>query len=186
MSEAIKAVLGDELYTTVTTKLGDKKIDIISDSYIPKARFDEVNVSKNTLKTQVGELTSQIDALKKSSTGNEELQKTLTELQKKNGEWETKYNTTVLENAIKGEAVKEQAKDAQDILALINKANVKLDDSGKVSGLSEQLVELKKSKPYLFDIKEGTGTGKPPANNPAGGSKEDDKWAEMFKGLVHL
>jgi len=187
MSDAVKAIVGDELYNQVVAKLGDKKIDILSDNYIPKARFDEINGAKNTLKTQVDELVNQIAALKKSNSGNEELQKTLEDLQKKNTEWESKYNTTILENAIKAEATKEQARDPQDILAFINRDSIKLDGAGKLLGLTEQLTELKKSKAYLFDIKDN-GSGKPPASNPAGGGKdpETEKWADMFKNFVHI
>ena len=184
MSDAVKAIVGDELYNQVVAKLGDKKIDILSDNYIPKSRVDEVNVAKNTLKTQVDELVGQMATLQKSNAGNAELQKTLEELQKKNTEWEGKYNNTILESAIKAEAFKEQARDPQDILAFINRENVKLDSTGKLLGLTEQLTDLKKNKAYLFDIK--TDTTKPPASNPAGTKDpETEKWGDIFKGFVH-
>ena len=65
-----KEVFGEELGTQVESVVTEKKINLIVDNkenpgYIPKSRFDEVIGSKNELKTQVSELTNQLETLKK-------------------------------------------------------------------------------------------------------------------------
>jgi len=181
MSEGVKALLGEELYSKVTEKLGEKKIDLL-DGYIPKNRFDEVNTSKAQLKTQVGELSNQLEALKGKASGNDDLMKTIAELQGKNKDWETKYQTTLLETAITSEATKEKARNSQDILAFIDRGQLVLEENGKVKGLSTQLTELKKSKPYLFDI----APQQTPGTNPAGTNNNDgeNSWMSKLSKLV--
>lgn len=111
--------------------------------YIDKGRFDQVS-------SQAGELTKQLEALKKAAKGNEELTKTIEELQKKNQDWEAKYKDGMLVNAIKLAAMKANARDAGDVLALIDKSKLSLKDDNTVDGLEEQLRGLKETKGYLF------------------------------------
>ena len=92
-----KEVFGEELGTQIEGIVEEKKINLIVDdkekpSYIPKTRFDEVIGSKNELKSQVGALSNELESLKKSAKGNEELTTAITELQNKNNDWENKYN----------------------------------------------------------------------------------------------
>ena len=47
--EEIKQLLGDELFNSVTEKLGDKKLLIDDGKMIPKSRFDEVNEKKSII-----------------------------------------------------------------------------------------------------------------------------------------
>lgn len=164
MSEAIKGIVGEELYTQIVSKLGDKKIDVISDNYIPKSRFDELVGQKNLVKTQADELGQQLETLKKASKGNEELTKTIEQLQKQNGDWEGKYKSTLLESAIKIKAMSEKAKDPSDLLKFLDASKLEITETGEVKGLEEQLKTLKESKAYLFDVAGGT-----PPPNPAGG-----------------
>lgn len=181
MSEAIKAIIGDELYSQVTSKLGDKKIDLL-DGYIPKARFDEVNTTKNTLKTQIGELTNQMETLKTSVKGNDVLEKTIGELQAKNTNWEQKYQKSLITSEIKLMAHAEKAKDPNDIIPFIDSTGLQIDDSGKVKGLSPLFTELKKNKPYLFDIE--ASNKQKPGINPAGtGNTNDNMKNDMRKAF---
>jgi len=168
MSDAIKAIVGEELYAKVVEKLGaDKKFDIL-ENYIPKARMDEVITQKNQLKTQVTEISLQLESLKTSAIGNEALTKTIAELQTKNTESETKFKKSLITSAIKFQAQIEKAKDANDILAFVDHSKISLDESGKAIGLDEQLVELKKNKAYLFDITVTTPPSPGPGTNPPG------------------
>lgn len=125
--------------------------------YIPKNQFDEVS-------TQAGELNKQLEELKKAAKGNDELTKTIEDLQNKNKDWESKYRDGMLVNAIKMAAVKANAKDAGDVLALLDKTKLVLKEDNTVEGLEEQLKGLKESKSYLFGAAAAVDGA-----NPAGG-----------------
>jgi len=137
--------------------------------YVDKSQFDQVN-------TQAGELNKQLEELKKAANGNAELTKTIEELQKKNGEWEGKYKDGMLVSAVKMAAMKANARDAGDVLSLLDKNKLVLKDDNTIEGLEEQLKTLQESKGYLFgDAVKIDGT------NPANGTKtEADQIANDF------
>lgn len=170
-----KEIFGEETAAkieAVITAAKEKGYTFIADSiekpeYIQKSKLDEVTGQKDQALTQVTELTQQINGLKKSANGNEELTKQLEKLQTQNQEWEGKYKNSVLDSAIKLAAVKSKAKDPADVLAFVDKSKIQVNGDGTISGLDEQLTNLSKSKAYLF---EDTPAGSPGAN-PAGGSK---------------
>ena len=174
-----KEIFGEELWPKVEEIVKTKGLNLILDNkekpeYIPKSRFDEVIGSKNELKTQVSEVSAQLEALKKSAKGNEELTKTIEDLQKKNGDWEGKYKDSLLTSTIKLEATKIKAKDPGDVIAFLDKTKLEIADDGTIKGLDEQLKKLQESKPYLF----GESTSNPPAGsggaNPAGGGSKTE------------
>lgn len=165
-----KELFGEEIGTQIETIVKEKGLNLIIDNkekpeYIPKSRFDEVIGSKNELKTQVSELSAQLEGLKKSAKGNEELTKQIEELQKNNTAWESKYKSTLLESAIKIKAVSEKAKDPGDLIKFLDTSKLEIDEQGNVKGLDDQLKTLKESKSYLFD----TFTPNPGTNPPGGG-----------------
>jgi len=184
-----KEIFGEELGTQIEGVVTEKKINLIVDNkekpdYIPKTRFDEVIGSKNELKTQVSELTNQLDTLKKSAKGNDELTRAIEELQSKNSEWESKHTKTLLENAIKMKAIHEKARDINDLGKFLDYDNLKLDDNGNVEGLDAQFAELKENKSYLFESGEPQRNNK--AMNPNDGSagslkSEKDKYEELYR-----
>lgn len=147
----LNELLGEELFNQISEKLGDAKLIINDGNYIPKQKFDEVIGSKNEFKSQVGQLTSELEGLKKSAKGNEELTNAIQELQNKNSEWETKYNKTLIENAVKMEALHHKALDPSDLAKFLNYNELSLDEEGNVEGLKEQINKLKESKIYLFE-----------------------------------
>jgi hypothetical protein len=165
-----KEIFGD-LWGQIEAVVAEKGVSLIVDNkekpgYIPKSRFDEVVGSKNELKTQVGELSNQLNLLKESAKGNEALTKQIEELQAKNGEWEGKYKSTLLESAIKIKAITEKAKDAGDLLKFLDISKLEAQEDGNIKGLDEQIIKLKETKAYLFDVgavmSQGTGS------NPTG------------------
>lgn len=165
-----KELFGEELGTQLEQIATEKKINLIVDdkekpTYIPKSRLDEVIGVRNELKTQVGELTNQLEELKKASNGNEELTTKITELQTKNTEWENKYKSSLLENAIKLQAIQNKAKDPTDLHKFLDASKLEITEDGSIKGLQEQLDTLKESKKYLFDESTKTITGTNPPNN---------------------
>lgn len=98
----LKEILGEELYSQVTAKLGDKKIMIDDGNFIPKNRFDEVNNQKKELKEQVDTLNKTLqtnnkdfEKFKKAAEGNEELQKQLQEYQDKINNVQNEFDSTL-------------------------------------------------------------------------------------------
>ncbi len=185
-----KEVFGEELWNSIQGVVKEKGVNLILDNkekpdYIPKSRFDEVIGSKNELKTQVTELSSQLNALKESAKGNETFTKQIEELQSKNGEWESKYKNTLLESAIKLSAVTEKAKDPSDLIRFLDSSKLEIADDGMVKGLDEQITKLKETKSYLFDNGvTSTTTGVNPSNTTGNKTDEQqlqDDYAEAMK-----
>ena len=183
-----KEIFGD-LWSQIEPVVKEKGLNLILDNkekpeYIPMSRFQEVVGSKNEWKTQAGELTSQLETLKKSVKGNEELTKTIEELQKKNGDWEGKYKDTLLTGAIKVEALKLKAKDPTDIIAFLDKTKLEISEDGTIKGLDEQLKKLAESKPYLFgeNIPQGTGTNPASAGSKTEIQQLEEQLQEAIKG----
>lgn len=173
----LNEILGEELFNQVKEKIGDKKVVIANDgSYIPKQKFDEVNTSKNQLKEQVGELSSQLESLKEAAKGNTNLEQKISELQKSNEDWEGKYQDSLISSALKLEAVKHNAINAEDVLAFVNKDNLSIDKHGKIKGLTDEFAALKKNKAYLFKANSST-----PGTNPAGQKSGSEDVADRIK-----
>lgn len=129
-----------------------KVIDAIDESksgMVPRSRLNDKNAEIDELKAEITNRDEQIAKLQDSVKDDSELQKELDELKNKNAEWQTKYQESQLNNAVKL-AVAKDANDADDILAFINKDELELQDNGTVKGLDKAIETLKESKPYLF------------------------------------
>lgn len=114
-----------------------KVIDAIDESksgMVPRSRLNDKNAEIDELKAEITNRDEQIAKLQDSVKDDSELQKELDELKDKNAEWQTKYQESQLNNAVKL-AVAKDANDADDILAFINKDELELQDDGNVKGL---------------------------------------------------
>jgi predicted phage tail protein len=80
----MKELLGEELYNQVKEKIGDKELIINDGTYIPKAKFDDLNNDKKDLKKQLEEANTKIESLSKVNTED---------LQKEIDDWKAKYET---------------------------------------------------------------------------------------------
>lgn len=166
-----------------------KVIDAIDESksgMVPRSRLNDKNAEIDELKAEItnrdeqiaklqdsvkddSELQKEIDELKDDS----ELQKELDELKDKNAEWQTKYQESQLNNAVKL-AVAKDANDADDILAFINKDELELQDDGNVKGLDKAIESLKESKPYLFAESKPSGRTPDDGKNVNGGITQEE------------
>lgn len=191
LDEQLKELLGEEVAKQVDEKIGDKKLVINDGSYIPKAKFDEVNTAKNDYKQQLDERDKQLEELKKQAKGNDELTKQLESLQEENKkaieEYEDKLKKQQLDFAVESKVMQAKARNPRAVKGLLDTEKIKLDGE-QVLGLDEQLDEIKKSDPYLFaDEKPST-----PGANPAGGGEPqktpqqeyDELMAEVQKNPV--
>lgn len=157
---SLKEILGEELYSQVTDKLGDKKIAIVSDgNWIPKAKFDDINTEKNDYKKQVDNLNIQLGKLQKQLEDNDDASQTIKDLQKDIADKEKEMEAIRKQNAIKFEVLKYNPNDVADILPHLKDDTVTIAEDGTITGLKEQLDALRESKPYLFKQVEPVGTG---------------------------
>lgn len=129
-----------------------KVLDAIDESksgMVPRSRLNDKNAEIEELKAEISNRDEQIAKLQDSVKDDSEIQKELDELKNKNAEWQSKYQESQLNNAVKL-AVAKEANDANDILAFINQDELELQDDGTVKGLDKAVESLKESKPYLF------------------------------------
>ncbi|MGX0208456.1 phage scaffolding protein [Staphylococcus epidermidis] len=153
-----------------------KVIDAIDESksdMVPRFRLNDKNAEIDELKTEITNRDEQIAKLQDSVKDDSELQKELDELKDKNAEWQTKYQESQLNNAVKL-AVAKDANDADDILAFINKDELELQDDGNVKGLDKAIESLKESKPYLFAESKPSGRTPDDGKNVNGGVTQEE------------
>lgn len=156
--------------------MAENGMDIETAKTESKTRLETLETENTQLKTQVTDRDSQLETLK-ASTGDVEAMKTqIVTLQADNQAAKEKYESDMKElkmtTAIKL-AVGDSAQDADLVTGLFDKTKLILSEDGKVTGLDEQLKELKKNKTFLFKeeksgivIKGGKpveGKGTPPA-----------------------
>lgn len=153
-----------------------KVIDAIDESksgMVPRSRLNDKNAEIDELKAEITNRDEQIAKLQDSVKDDSELQKELDEVKNQNAEWQTKYQESQLNNAVKL-AVAKDANDADDILAFINKDELELQDDGKVKGLDKAIESLKESKPYLFAESKPSGRTPDDGKNVNGGITQEE------------
>ena len=126
------------------------------------SQLSAVTAEKEGLQEQVTTNQTELDALKESAKGNEELTKQLADLQAKlddsKNEADTKLATQQKEFAIKLALKEANALDESIVLGLLDKETIKVTDNG-LQGFDEQLKTLQDSKAFLFQAQqEGTPT----------------------------
>ena len=138
-------------------------------AYVPKSRFNEVNEEKKTLAAAVSERDKQLEALKKSTGDVEGFKKQIKDLQEANKkakeESEQALKDLKINDAIKM-AVVGDAQDVDIVSSLVDKSKIILGEDGKITGLKEQVEDLKKNKAFLFKNVQN------PKYNPNGGNGE--------------
>lgn len=155
-----------------------------NDINVAKADYETMKQQLNTANQQIKERDKQLEELKKNNGDNEELKQQIVQLQAENKETKEKYESEVkdlqLTSAIKL-AIGNSAQDTDIVAGLFDKSKLILDESGKVSGLEEQLKQLKEEKAFLFKEEQQNTTtivgGKPADGN--GGLPTQKKPSEM-------
>ena len=185
LKDTLRQKLTPELFTQVTDALGDDfNFDVV-----PRSRLNKVIGQRDTLKEQLetalkgtqtkggSEDDDDDDDFqmpdttkgkgKKQSSGTtlteEEIQQRINDAtQKAQNEVRIQYaGLDALRNA--------NAVDPDLVFTLIDKSKLKFDDSGKLTGIDEQITALKASKPNLFP----DGGNKGGRNNTPGGTGKD-------------
>lgn len=128
-------------------------------SYIPKARFDEVNNDKKKLELDVRDRDSQLETLKNSTGDIEAMKKQIADLQVEN---KTKDETHAAEMkqlkvdaAVSAALTGAKAKNEKAVKALLelDPEKIELLDDGSIKGLDDQIKKLTESDDtkFLFD-----------------------------------
>ncbi len=148
--KALKNILGEELYRRVKEKLGDKKIIIDDENYIPRSRLNQVIHQKNTFMKNIENLNNQLKEMQEDIKDRDQLIKRLENSKNKITQENLRIKDICLTNAIKLEALKMNAKNIHVIGTLVDKKRLEILENGTVKGLEEQLKELKESQEGLF------------------------------------
>ena len=166
------------------------------EGYVPKTRFDEVNEAKKNAESLVRERDTQIEKLKKSNAGNEELKAQIAKLQEDNkkavAEKDAEIKKIRIDNAVNSALVGAGAKNPKTVLALLQLEKAELDDDGNVKGLAEQIEKLKKAEDssFLFSATNApkTPSGVTPKNSETpNGAVTKEQFARMgYKERVEL
>lgn len=151
------------------TKILKAHTDTLTEGFIPKHRFDEVNTELKNSKASLVERDKQIEGLKKFEGDADALKETIKTLEETNktldSESKKMLATERKRNAVKMELLQDETGKPHDVdlvMGLFNLDNIVFDEtSGKVvSGLKEQKESIKKEKAFLFSTVE-TQTKKP-------------------------
>ena len=134
-----------------------------------KEKAATTNAELEDVKNQLKEANSTITDLKKSNADNETLQTKVKEyedtIKSQKADYEAKVRNLTLDSAIEKALSKANAKHSDLLSTKINKEKLVIGEDGKVTGLDDQLKELKETYKDLFEEKI---SGIPPAN-PEGG-----------------
>lgn len=163
-----------------------EKIMISNGKDIEKAKSASAEqlAELETLKEQMAERDKDIATLKKASSENEDLKTQITDLESKYKNDTESLSATLdkvkLDGAVASALSKVNARDVDDIKALIKLDDIKLDEKGELTGLTEQVAALQESKAYLFD------TGKPivSGTDPKGGESQDDSFDSAINSII--
>lgn len=190
--EALMALGFTEEQATTIIQMHQKAID---GNYIPKATFEAEREKAKTLTAQVEERDTQINELGKFKGTAEQLQIKVTALEEQNKEAKIKHEAELLQ-AQKEATIRfdiyNDVVDTEDIIPKLDQSTIVFKDGKIVSGLKEQLEELKKSKPHYFKTAEAKPEGIPQGwlfgstppesgDDKSGGTKSD---AEKFGELL--
>lgn len=186
LKDTLRQKLTPELFTQVTDALGDDfNFDVV-----PRSRLNKVIGQRDTLKEQLeaatkGTQTSRSGGNSDDDDDDDDFQ--MPDLSKGKGKGKTTGLTQEevarqIEEATKNARMEmtiqfagldalrnANAVDPDLVFTLIDKSKLKLDDSGKLTGMEEQIEALKTSKPNLFLTDGGEGGRK---KTPGGTGKE--------------
>lgn len=134
----LKEAIGEESYNKI---VGIEKE--ITPDMIPKSRFDEVVVEKNTLKADK-------EALDTKITGYDELKTKITGYETEITSLKDNYSKLKIDSAVENGIIKRQGKNIKAISSLIESDKIKIGENGEIEGLTEQLDKIKTDNDYLF------------------------------------
>lgn len=145
----------DELPEDTKKEYAEKELIINDGSYIPKAKFDNLNETKKSLENQLKETNDKVQELSKVDT--KELQNKLDELQKKydediktaNEKYDAREYEYKLKDYIKNEKFSSKSSQKAYYNDLLSKG-LKFDEDGKLKGYEDYKKEYQENDPQAF------------------------------------
>lgn len=184
MSEALKSLLGDDLYNQVLEKSGLKpnEFDLLK-NYVPRARLNEATEIKKQLEGKVTDFESQLKETKKMISDNEDFKNKYSSL-------ETKFNNTLASKdkeilninkrfKLETKLIAEGAKHVNLLLREVNYDNIKLDGDSLI-GADDTIKSLKENYKDLFTTTNSNTTLPPDHANDQQNNPSDIKFDQSF------
>jgi predicted RNase H-like nuclease (RuvC/YqgF family) len=189
----------------ISEELVDKVInaykEAIDGNYIPKSTFEAEREKVKDLTSQVSDRDKQIEELKKFEGDNEKLKKQIESIEADNKKQKEDYENKIVileQDSILSAELTPLVNDISDILPKIDREKLIFKD-GKVSGLDEQVAEIKKVSPHYFKTDDGgeggNGGGNPgwnpfghnpkEGNDPDGGKNTDKDFGATLAKSIH-
>lgn len=194
LKDTLRQKLTPELFTQVTDALGDDfNFDVV-----PRSRLNKVIGQRDTLKEQLEAALKGTQTKGGSEDGDDDDDFQMPDTTKGKGNGKQKPSETTLTEEEIQRRINEATQQAQNevriqyagldalrnanavdpdlVFTLIDKSKLKFDDSGKLTGIDEQITALKTSKPNLFPESGNKGGRK---DTPGGTGK--DGGSEKFE-----
>lgn len=179
--------LSEEQAESIVNGMPENEFYLASEEKLDE-RYSKLKQQKEQLDEQLQTNQTELDALKESAKGNEDLTKQLTDLQEKFNESEQASKTALAEKdkdfAIKLALKEANALDEGILLNLIDRDTVKVTDNG-LQGLTEQLDSLKENKAFLFQAE--TKPDPTPkivtGGNPAGPAQKTEEPTSILEAM---
>jgi len=152
IQELLKAQgLDDETITKITTAMKENKIFISSEENLD-IRYGKLKVDSKNQASQLKEAQKLIEEMKKSTTGNEELQKKVSEYETQVSKLSEQLSKTKVTSALKVALLSEKAKDIDYLIFKLKESgDIELDDKDQIKGWNEKIASLKKQYPNQFE-----------------------------------
>lgn len=149
---------------------------------------ETLKAEKASLTSQVTERDTQLETLKGSVKDSEELTKQIADLQNANKTSLDQANAQVAkvkkDYEIKIALEKAGALNSKATLALLDLDTVKIDDSGAVLGLTEQLDKVKEENPYMFKAETPATETPKPTITADSNTNADGQIVDPFEALL--
>lgn len=189
----LKDILGDIYTEDIEKKISQE----IGKNFVAKADFNAKNDALKNLEAQVRERDTQLETLKKSTGDAAALKEQIAALQNQNTEAKKTYEAEIarirLDSAVEAALTAAGAKNNTAVKALLTDfiKGAKIDESGAVKGLADEIESLAKaeSTAFLFNaadgnvqqqfkgMQPGTAGGKTPP--PTGKEPKDMNYNEL-------
>ncbi len=176
--ELLKSIVGEERTTAILNGMKEKKIYISSNENVDE-RYTKLKGQKEDLEEQLATANTTITELKKSTKGNEELQKKLTDYETKiqtlQQESEAKVRNLTLDHAIEKLLTTNNAKHVDLLKAQFNRDQLEITEDGTIKGLDDQFKTIKESYSDLFQAQL---SGNVPNNTGSSANTNPNGWQD--------
>lgn len=183
--DELKKLFGEELFSQMTAKLGDKELTLHNkgeklivddgtlvkkDGMIPKERFDEVNNAKKEYAEKVGTLTTEIENLKKLSGDKdkikEQLDKITADFNILKTESETKEKSLVKKFMLRDHLRDAGAKHVDLLEGKFDLSKIEVGEDGKIKDFENVLKPIQETYADLFGETKRSGFNSSKGKNP--------------------